>query len=80
MKLAQNGLNILLRRNNDPRSSATGGSQILSNCLKLQHPFGVGADELSNFIHEEHDTVIFAFAMQILTDVLCKGFYAHAEG
>ena len=55
------------------------GPQLLGDRLQVEHQVRVGADELTDFIDQEHDAVLRPFGIEVLLDPLAEVLDRHRE-
>ena len=77
--VAQHGVHVFLGRDDDPGPATADRPQLLRDGLQVEHQVGVGADELADFIDQEHDPVLRPLGIQVLLDPLAEVLDRHGE-
>ena len=70
--LAQHGVHVLLRRDDDPGPATADRAQLLGDRLEVEHQVGVAADELADLIDQEDQPVLRPLGVQVLLDPLAE--------
>ena len=79
LHLAEDLVDVLLRRDDDPGGGAADGAQVLRDGLQVEHQLAVLADELPDLVDQENQAVLRAPGIQVLLHPLAEVLDAQRE-
>ena len=68
--VADHGVDVFLRGDNHPHAPVGAGEQFLGDGLQVQHTIDISADELADFVHQEHKSEIFRLPLQPVAHIV----------
>ena len=77
--LSNGRVDIFLAGDDDPCAALALGTELLSDCLEVEHQRRAGPDELAHFIDQKNDLVARRASSQIFVDDSGKPFKRDAE-
>jgi hypothetical protein len=70
--LAEDGIDVLLGRDDDPGPASAGRAQVLGDGLEIQHEVGIGANVLANLIHQKDEPMLWSLLIEVGLDPRAK--------